>query len=78
MSSVDIYYNQYINGMKLFLENGQQIILGQRKSGDEVAEWDFEDEGQFWLGIEGIVKDDRVLSMTPIVYDQQCALDAKV
>ena len=77
VTSVDIYHNQYINGMKLFLENGQQIILGERKSSDTTTEWSFETEGQFWLGVEGIVKDERLLSLTPIVYDQQCALDAK-
>ena len=38
---MDVYTGSYINGAKLYLIDGTQVIVGRKDRGDLTSTWDF-------------------------------------
>jgi len=72
--AVDVYTGDWVNGIKIDLNEGSDIELGKKNRRDDTKTWSLSDDQWKLIGMTGEVKDNRILSLTPIMYDSSCGL----
>ena len=71
---MEIYTGDWVNGIKVDLSEGSDINIGKKNRKDDTRNWDLTDAQWSLIGMTGQFKDNRLLSLTPIMYDSQCGL----
>lgn len=76
LRKVEIYTGDWINGIKFDLNEGSDMTIGKKNKRDDTRNWDMNDAQWTLIGMSGQSKDNRLLSLTPIMLDSECALTA--
>lgn len=76
LRKVEIYTGDWINGIKFDLNEGSDTTIGKKNRKDDTRNWDFNEAQWKLIGMSGQSKDNRLLSLTPIMYDSECGLAA--